>query len=856
MQSLATELVEWAKARPGWQRQLLSRIAQGETLTAADYRKIAAELARGDDDSEASFTLDDTFGIRHDGSAVCLLEMTTGRGVNALVPGQSLSFASEGLTVVYGDNGSGKSGYARLLKHVAGARVQEPVLSDIFSDDASTQPQAQLILSMGGAQQDPCSWLEAPAEAKRIAFFDESCGDAYVTRESDVTYRPAELFLLNGLITACDAIRTELDDLLRENDGGDETLPAVSQNGTAAQFLASLSESTTKSSVDAACRSEAGIEEEIKDLESRELELRNSEPSTERNRLRHLADRYEIVLNHLALLGERLGTAAVNDVAGKRRRASELRAAATIAAQQSFATEPLTGVGSETWRALWEAARSFSEAEAYLGEAFPRVGPGAMCVLCHQDLNDDAQSRLERFEASVTDQTQQQARVAEREAEAAVDVVRSTVVDPSEIVAALAQPGTDDAALVQRCRTRMEAFKMIAGTIVASDTNDSSAAMPRDNLEADLRAKVNALRNSASQIDATEFDRQRSDIADQLSQRRDQQLMSNARETILAEVVRLGQREQIVRAKASADTSVITRKATQLTRAHVTTAIQDRFTLEADRLRLKRVVLADKGGRKGQLRSQPRFDGARQEHPMSAVLSDGEQGALGLVGFFTEACFDQSKSALVLDDPVSSLDHVHRSNVAMRLVEFAADRQVIVFTHDLAFVAELCWMSRQAEVDFTERSVELQGDATPGVCVDSHPWKAKDVKARLGRLEQDLVRIKKNHELWPRERYELETSDWAGKLSESLERAIGVEVAGRVYDPNTLKTHTEMFRIFGRITESDNKEFQASFSRVSRWVRRHDKSPGLNYVQPKVDELVEELDRVRSWFRRIQQYWQ
>jgi len=35
--------------------------------------------------------------------------------VNALKAGERLTFDKTGLTVVYGDNGSGKSGYARIL---------------------------------------------------------------------------------------------------------------------------------------------------------------------------------------------------------------------------------------------------------------------------------------------------------------------------------------------------------------------------------------------------------------------------------------------------------------------------------------------------------------------------------------------------------------------------------------------------------------------------------------------------------------------------------------------------------------------------------------------------------------------
>lgn len=39
--------------------------------------------------------------------------------VNALAEGQSLPIAPTGLTIIYGENGAGKSGYSRVLKKCA-----------------------------------------------------------------------------------------------------------------------------------------------------------------------------------------------------------------------------------------------------------------------------------------------------------------------------------------------------------------------------------------------------------------------------------------------------------------------------------------------------------------------------------------------------------------------------------------------------------------------------------------------------------------------------------------------------------------------------------------------------------------
>jgi hypothetical protein len=83
-------------------------------------------------------------------------------------------------------------------------------------------------------------------------------------------------------------------------------------------------------------------------------------------------------------------------------RATELWAAANIASERTFDAEPLVGVGSETWRALWEAARKYSIAETYHEHEFPDVQDEVVCVLCQQSLSQDGADRLTRFEAFIS----------------------------------------------------------------------------------------------------------------------------------------------------------------------------------------------------------------------------------------------------------------------------------------------------------------------------------------------------------------------------------------------------------------------------------------------------------------------
>ena len=51
-----------------------------------------------------------------------LLAVRGVKNVNRLRPDQRLTFGTDGVTVVFGFNGSGKSGYARLVKQMVRTR--------------------------------------------------------------------------------------------------------------------------------------------------------------------------------------------------------------------------------------------------------------------------------------------------------------------------------------------------------------------------------------------------------------------------------------------------------------------------------------------------------------------------------------------------------------------------------------------------------------------------------------------------------------------------------------------------------------------------------------------------------------
>ena len=122
----------------------------------------------------------------------------------------------------------------------------------------------------------------------------------------------------------------------------------------------------------------------------------------------------------------------------------------------------------------------------------------------------------------------------------------------------------------------------------------------------------------------------------------------------------------------------------------ITPKMRDQFQSEIVRLAAEkvRVEVVRSGGQFGSPQYQVRLF-ANPKAKVHIVLSEGEQTCVALAAFLTELTTASHKSALVFDDPVTSLDHRWRRKVAERLIAEASDRQIVVFTHDLIFVNDL-----------------------------------------------------------------------------------------------------------------------------------------------------------------------
>lgn len=857
-EDLAHAIVEWARDRPLWTQRALGMLAKGEPLGDEDFRALAdlAEQEAAGEHPEVPALKDADLVGRADGNeAVLILGVSDPKAVNALSWTGGVQFTPGGITVVYGENGSGKSGYARILKKVTRARHSSEVLTNVFQ--APMEQSARLTVSLGSKEIDLDWPSDRPDFLSRVSFYDRDCATQYISTDTEVAYRPGALTLLDDMVGVAGRVRSALEERQSLESREVTPLPAVPAGSRAAEFLAALSANTTFVEIDIAGEIPETTKDLMTDFDQRIANLEAHDYERQRRGLEQVIADVQLVTDHIADTRDALSERAIAAIGEARGASTSAREAADVASAAQFASEPIKGIGSSAWAVLWEAARGFSEEVAFPRHSFPVVeseGTAAPCVLCHQTLSAPAATRLRAFEEYVANDSERLARRAQEEFEelataATQHEVLHTAVELSlqRIQASSELAHAELRSELERLVTRQSQVTLLLDDGVSEV--DELPPLP------DLAHAISLAEQAKRQVSDLEHADREEQLAILRRERAELQGRLDIREHRTAIRKRIGELKKakiLDQAIRTTDTRGVTRKAAELLRTHVSEVLIHRFGRETALLGVERVRLADAGGRQGNLKHRPQLENAIQRAPIAAVLSEGQQTALGLAGFLTEVEGDATQSAVVFDDPVTSLDHVVQERVASRIVRLAKDRQVIIFTHEIAFVVDVKRAALAASVPVAELWVDQSGPYV-GRVSKGGPWDTKVVGERVGELEHRLAEVRRVLDEGDPQRCQEEIRSWYQDLRTVWERALEEVVLAPVQARGKLELRPSNLKVLARFTDSDNREFQEAFTRCGD-RGSHDRSPQLNRPRPPITELEEDIAVLRSWHKRVRQY--
>ncbi len=853
--TILREIHVWAKGLAAWQQDAVARLYITRTLSDRDLddlyalSKRSAGIADSEgrvpkplQDADVALSADPTRSVQIAG-------IKDVANVNALANDGKLPVALTGLTVIYGENGAGKSGYSRIFKHACRARDRsERILPDAKLDPKTVGAAKAVFETLIDGVPTDLAWVygePSPDALADFSIFDSHCARAYIDNDGDFAYAPYGLDILEGLVSLCDKLKKRATEEKLANAPSNAAYVALSGGQTAvARMLGGIPGKTKPEDIEALAT--------LSDIERARLEvlvkiLAETDPKQKAQTLRQQILRLNGLKDRISAAVEIVSKEKLDQLRGLINNQKTAREAADLAAA-GFKALPgqLSGTGGDEWKELFAAARAFA-AISHAEHVFPNLPKEAACPLCQNVLGAEGSERLVQFDTFIKQRAEQAALETRRTAEDSYKIIHQASLNlaleealQQELLELDPATATACAAMQASLTARQAAVRLAAGTKLAWNEVPDLANDPRpslDTIAVGLQTKAKALEDSADEKAKAAM------IAEHLELDARRKL-GDVKVAVLEAIEKHEYCRKLQTCISGMGTTAISKKCTELSNTMARQEVADALNEELKKLKVHELKIvmkpeSPKGRTKFKLILELPGGGAP-----AAILSEGEQRAIALASFFAETKLARGCGGVVFDDPVSSLDHRRRWEVAERLAKEALTRQVIVFTHDIYFLCILEQKATEAKADLA-KSYLRRTPAGFGVHSQDLPFDVLGTKERIGRLRVALQNIKQAQHSNDEDAHRTLTADAYGELRLSWERAVeevlfngAIQRFGEGVSTQLLKAVT--------VTDEDYRKIYDGMTKCSKF--EHDAAMRVGRLPvPDPDELSADIEGLEAW---------
>jgi len=842
------EILDWSSNKAPWIKDSLRRLIAQPQLNSKDLDEILLLLKK-----ETGFTyitlnaipLSNEHlptSISNIGQPVLLLRIELPKNINALHPDSVLSFSQKGLTIVYGGNGSGKSGYARILKKTCWSRDKNVVLKkNVYQSNAIEQE--FIIKYIHSKPENSFTWTNTsliPQELNSINVFDAKCAFIYLNEENPTEYKPVGLDILERLLALFNDLTETIDNEINQLN--------------AAKPILDIKYSTTKifkwySDLLNQKREDVKLidftEENKKRLEELTTLLSKTDPEKENKSLSQKISRYTALKENLEQTENAINPSQIKEYDKIVDDYKAKKIAYKIASEKFKGDDPLTGVGSDTWRILWESAKEYAIIELHPeDEEFPSSISKEFCVLCQQPLEDKAVKRLERFESFISDTTNSEMEKSKKKLEELINLISNLTLKTDLTIDEIDNEIKDFKKEIQEYKVNLETIKSTISTA----------------LKAEKQIILNTSIKSLSKVVVKRIEEINATIKSNL-------LLLTSKQTLLNEQLELAatqflfiHKQEIIdfyeegitkywlnQAKSKTNTRLISLKIGEILETNAIQEQHKEFVNHLSKLNkelAKKVILKKTRTSQGSTFQQCALQGLNE--PLNEILSEGEQKVLALSNFIAECTIEGNKNSIVFDDPVSSLDQNYKEQISNLITSLSIDRQIVVLTHDLNFVRLLIDdYNKLTNEDCTLIGLKSQSGFS-GIVTDEIPYLAKNIQERIDTIRKDLREIKGLPST------KVDEIDKKTELVSKRMRFLLEKTVEDILANKTIQRFSKNINVKARqlssyvVTEKSDIDFILKlFGKYS--IPEHDGGLATVYVNPTASDIESDLKEYEDW---------
>lgn len=720
------ELDTWAQGFKPWQRYILATAVRIGSLTDQHidqaYALFLHDTGLGNAPTPPIEVPATITGRPSDAALIPIWLTRVGdlKSINALPRASELLFSPR-LTVVYGGNGVGKSGFTRLLSNVCFSRKQHQILANVYEETPAQRPGATIVISNGNQEKTPFAFdgENEHSDLKRIAVFDTAVARTHLVDQSPLGFKPAGFDVFPEMARVYAQIGARLTtDTERRKKENTFTKSFVAPESPVSQFVASLNADTDLPQLRRMAVFGETESARFDEVQRQINELRAKSPAEAIKQLEAAKRDVTALTQHLAQCDHLLGEEKRVEYRAQLRDFIVKARAVVTQGAESFKTDYLKSVGSAEWERFLASAQTLAPLEH---AHYPNDNDH--CLLCQRPLDAVSAALIRRFWEFLASDIRQESEKANAILNASVKALRALRLD------FFALETTAHAHLV---RLDPAIAKQITDHILSLDRDRAAIVDVLENATGTIEPSalggiVAPLTLLVAQIDADIARIKELKIEDAIKALESERVALRHRQVLnqlLPEIEKfVNDLSWAKKASGSARSNLNPRPLTAKESELFTTVIAENYrTRLAEECALLDCDLPVEFRTQGQRGQTVRSLTIKGRHSPDAILSEGEQRAVALADFLTEVCINPANAGIVLDDPVTSQDHQRKERIAHRLVCEAKNRQIIIFTHDLVFLTMLATAAEAETVEILTHWIERDGNGCPGqVSLDDSP---------------------------------------------------------------------------------------------------------------------------------------
>ena len=857
--SIFNEIGTWAKDQDLLVKEVYLKVISQNGYSENDIEQLAMILKteeklleKNDSSPKYSDFPNELAEISIQSQSVVLKRIQNTKFVTTIKDQTIAPFAHEGVTVIYGENGAGKSGIARILKQACRARKIDKVLSNVFLENQST-PVAELVIQVKD-QEKIIAWQDGRYtidELSNISVFDSKCALVQIDGKNQLFFAPKGSEIFQQIVSCLNAIKEHLS---KENKA--LSLPTFSKqfkiNNNLSRLVANIGNITDSKDFEANTLWTEADDENIKkqtDLKAAtNEEVNKKKQTTLQQKLKKITD-LEKYLTSANLVFSEGKIKSFNTVL------SELDTKRTALDSLSKALSGqtvLANVGGSVWRELYLAAKKYSEEVAYKDQTYPITDNSSVCVLCQQEYQPAAIERMTSFEMLMEGVIKKEYDTSLQVYEKSIKFLKDNFVENQSVLQSAYNDLKVESPEInadESVKIKELAENLISAKTMQEDSEELTSLYFQSGLLIQLQDLNKTVVASLEELKEVLKPEKLAEITNQLNELEYKKEVSGNRGKYLEYIKDSIHNKKIDNCLKKLGTTSVSKAGNKIVSTHISKLFLEKLKSELQYLGAKRIPLNLKmSGDSGSVLFDIELENAKvpKATKLSEVLSEGEVKVISLAVFLAEVGIHPDKHPIILDDPVTSLDHKYREKIADRLVVEGIERQVIVFTHDISFVTMIEKNCFEKQVGL--HLISIRKDSEYCEIKEESPWNAKGVADRVNFLKELNSKLKKIESTLDQESYNRKAGEIYGFFREIWERFVEEVLFDKVisrfgYEIKTLRLKGVV------VTDDDFKTIYWGMSKCSRWMIGHDDSAPLDSSRPKTDEIEKDIETFSTYYK-------